>query len=122
MIKDKSKHESTECPQRKVTCQHCKLVTGRYKWITEEHHKVCAEVIIVCPRGCGKTFSQKLKVVEQYKEVCTHEPLSYSFEKVGCQEKPIRSKMDEHQMNAIQQHLLLTMLSLLSEREKNELE
>ena len=105
MKKDKTKHEQTECPRRRVTCQHCGIAVGPYKWITEEHHKVCRKIIIACPRGCGQNFSQKHEVVEQHKKVCTHEPVSCPFEKVGCKEKPIRSKVDEHQTSTIQQHL-----------------
>ena len=120
--KDMSKHMHTECPERKITCQHCGEATGPYRWITQAHYKVCAKIIIICPHGCGQKLSQKTTELEQHKEVCTHEPVSCPFEKVGCKEKPIRSKVDEHQTNAIQQHLLLTMLSLQSEREKNELE
>ena len=122
MRKERSKHESTECPERKVTCEHCREVSGSYRWITEEHRKACAKVVIFCARGCGQKISQKREDVDRHKEVCTHEPVSCPFEKVGCKEKLIRSKVDEHQTNAIQQHLLLTMLSLQSEREKNELE
>jgi hypothetical protein len=83
---------------------------------------VCEKIIVVCSQGCGQIVSQNHEKVERHKEVCTHQPVSCPFEKVGCKEKPIRSKVDEHQTNAIQQHLLLTMLSLQSEREKNEIE
>ena len=120
--KDRAKHESEECPERKVTCEHCGKTRGTYRWMTGQHHKVCGKVIIVCSQGCGQTLLQNYEEVERHKEVCTHQPVSCPFEKVGCKEKPMRSKVDEHQTNAIQQHLLLTMLSLQSEREKNELE
>ena len=122
MRKDKSKHENAECPDRKVTCEHCGKERGSYRWITEEHHKVCEKIVIVCPRGCGQKLSQKTSELNQHKEVCTHQPVSCPFEKVGCKERPIRSKVEEHQVNAIQQHLLLTMLSLQSERENSEFE
>ena len=122
LMKDRSQHESTECPERKVTCQHCGIERGPYRWITEDHHKACAKVVVICPCGCGQKVSQKREEVDQHIKVCTHEPVSCPFEKVGCKEKPIRSKVDEHQTHAIQQHLLLTMLALHSEKEKNELE
>ena len=122
MKKDKTNHESMECPQRRVTCQHCGIAKGPYTWVIRDHYKVCEKIIIVCPSGCGKKLLQKQDELVQHKGVCTHEPISCPFEKVGCKEKPIRSKVDEHQRNAIQQHLLLTMLALHSEKEKNELE
>lgn len=122
MRKDLREHEQRTCPERKVICEYCGTQKGSYRWITEEHYKVCAKVVIFCPRGCGQRLSQKRSDLDQHKKVCTHEPVSCPFEEVGCNEKPKRLKVDEHQREAIHQHLLLTMLSLRSEREKNELE
>ena len=54
--------------------------------------------------------------------MCTHAVIECPFAKVGCEVQVIRLKMTQHQHDSIHLHLLYTMQSLQSEREKNELE
>ena len=119
--KDLHQHTTTKCPLRKVCCKHCG-VKGTYQWIMEIHYYQCENITIPCPNGCGQQISQVSTEIEWHNKVCSHAVIEYPFAKVGCKEQLIRSKIDKHQNESIQLHLLYTMQSLQSEREKSELE
>ena len=122
MRKDLDVHLTTNCPFRKATCKHCGK-EGTYRWMNENHYFQCEKMTVPCPNGCGQSITQTDRsAFDKHNEVCTHAVIECPFAKVGCIQNPIRSKMDKHQNDAVQHHLLLTMLSLQSEKEINESE
>ena len=122
MRKDLDMHLTTSCPLRKVTCKHCGK-EGTYKWINEKHYFQCKKMTVVCPNGCGQSIARtEQSVLDRHNEVCTHAIVECPFSKVGCVQSTMRSMMEKHQNDAVQHHLLLTMLSLQSEKEKSESE
>ena len=50
--KDLPKHLETQCPNRKVECEHCKQV-GKHAYISTDHLEDCPDLQIACPnKGC----------------------------------------------------------------------
>ena len=119
--KDLDLHSTTECVLRKVVCEHCG-VKGTYQWMMENHYYQCEKITVPCVNGCGQNLSRNEFEVQQHSKVCTHAVIECPFAKVGCEVQVIRLKMAQHQHDSIHLHLLYTMQSLQSEREKNELE
>ena len=44
-------HVETECPRRKVDCQHCHL-SGECKFIEGDHKELCLKLPLPCPNKC----------------------------------------------------------------------
>ena len=102
---DKPRHVETECPNRKHQCPHCKIY-GKFHKVTGSHLDKCPLIQVSCPNECGTTISRHL-LNGHYCE-CPNQPSTCKFAEIGCEEKPLRKDLEEHE-NDSKLHLSLAV-------------
>lgn len=113
-------HETKLCEFRNYTCEFCKVVSGRYKDIVENHQPECPYQLIPCPNQCGKDIERQ-NLEEHVKNECELRPpdrIACEFNFAGCNEMVTPDEMEAHKEKCVHEHLSLVATSHLSLRER----
>ncbi len=117
--KDLKQHCQEECSNRIVNCSLCNE-EGKHSLIVGDHTKWCPDVILECPNKCGEKV--KRKDIEQHREQqCPLEVVECAFKEAGCEVSLPRKDLPDHEMTAMQNHLRLTMLNMVTKESHEEL-
>ena len=113
-------HLKTKCPKRAYECPHCGE-KGTFTSITEDHDKVCTN-IVACPnKGSGCSLSmERGKTKEHVSSDCEYTEVACVYESLGCGVRMLRKDIIRHQENDDKDHLhlMLKSYSLLKEQHK----
>ena len=109
LVKDLTKHLADECPRRRQECDLCSEVGEHEEMIS--HSERCPRVRVSCPNDPCPTKLLRCDV-EAHLTSCEFEPVSCKFAKVGCEERPLRKDLSEHEEDA-QVHLRITTAKVL---------
>ena len=91
------KHLKNTCPNRQYQCPYCKD-TGRHCEITTTHLDTCPKLKIPCPNvGCDGSVPRCELADHQTK--CLFEKVPCKYAEIGCEEKPLRKDLHQHENN-----------------------
>ena len=95
--RDLDNHLKNKCPNRQYQCRHCKD-TRRYCDITTTHLDTCPKLKVPCPNdGCKISIPRCDLVNHQSK--CQFEKVPCKYAGIGCQKKPLRKDLQQHEDN-----------------------
>ena len=96
-----TKHENSECPQRKIKCKDCGQMChcGEITF----HQNVCTAEVY-CPNLCGEKTDKRL--LQLHRVVCPEEVIRCPFADFGCLTRPTRRTLQEHVTSCSQQYTL----------------
>ncbi|PFX28661.1 TNF receptor-associated factor 3-like [Stylophora pistillata] len=111
--RDLDAHSSTQCPWRKLRCDHCQ---GQYPDCQmEEHHESCDGYPVHCDHeGCTAIASRGM--LQDHKDnYCAKTKLPCYFAQLGCQKEVLRENLETHLLSTHKEHihLLLNEIDLL---------
>lgn len=111
--RDLDAHSSTQCPWRKLRCDHCQ---GQYPDCQmEEHHESCDGYPVHCDHeGCTAIASRGM--LQDHKDnYCAKTKLPCYFARLGCQKEVLRENLETHLLSTHKEHihLLLNEIDLL---------
>ena len=98
-------HLQKKCPKRNYQCPHCKR-EGEYRDITGPHLRVCDEMKIHCS-NCQKNV--KRCMMDAHQISCMAEPVPCQYQSVGCNARPSRQNISQHNLEAMGDHLRLAV-------------
>ena len=98
-------HLQKKCPKRNHQCPHCKR-EGKYRDITGPHLRVCNEMKIHCSI-CQKNV--KCCMMDAHQISCMAEPVPCQYQSVGCNARPSRQNISQHNLEAMGDHLRLAV-------------
>ena len=117
-------HLKEECKLRKVSCPcRCSLrhkVT--YKYIVEEHYKVCPNWPMRCPNNkyCNTTDLTRSTLQNHLENNCPEQVICCPFAEVGCTVKMKRKEMADHIQQSVGEHLSNFMADISMKNEHVE--
>ncbi|MCG8620998.1 MAG: hypothetical protein MJE68_03205, partial [Proteobacteria bacterium] len=88
-------HLEKQCERRMAVCTYCKVHRAAYEDISQNHHPVCPQVPVPCPKGCGKKPLRK-NIKTHVENWCLKNPQPCPFHVVGCTEKLPGHQMEKH--------------------------
>ena len=95
--RDMDNHLKNTCPNRQYQCPHCKD-TGRYWEITTTHLVTCPKFKVPCPNvGCND--SVPCCELPSHQTKCLFEKVPCKYAEIGCEEKPLRKDLQQHENN-----------------------
>ncbi len=106
--RDLDNHVTTKCLKRQHTCPYCNE-TGVYDELTTTHLTVCPKVMIKCSKCSIELFRCN---IPRHALSCPNELVHCKYYNIGCQEKPFRKHLSEHEQDH-QFHLGLAMNKIL---------
>ncbi|XP_060063095.1 TNF receptor-associated factor 3-like [Ylistrum balloti] len=98
-------HINGTCDFLPVTCDHCKEITLRGKFMAHIETD-CPKVMIHCPYLCGAPEFPR-EQLETHEEQCPNKPILCSFSCIGCKFKGVEEVVKQHEKNDMASHLLL---------------
>ena len=117
-------HLCSECSLRPYECEHCGFKDTYYAIAGEArkrrftrpdtlprarpHYDSCPELPLICPNKCGRE-NIKRKDMEYHLTKCPLEKVECPFLEAGCEDKVIRSQLDDHLASNQQAHILMMM-------------
>ena len=102
-----TRHVETECPIRKINCQHCHDI-GEHQFIEGQHKEECLKLPLPCPNKC-EVGSVPHEDMEAHKKECPLEMIQCEYHSVGCKRvKLARKDVEEHDNEKMKEHLLMT--------------
>ncbi|XP_037653370.1 TNF receptor-associated factor 2 isoform X2 [Choloepus didactylus] len=107
----KERHAELECPERSLSCRHCKAPCGGAG--AKAHSEVCPKVPLTC-EGCGKKKILREKFQDHVK-TCGKCRVPCKFRAVGCAEMVESEQQQEHEAQQLREHLGLVLSSLLED-------
>ena len=88
-------HLTNTCPNRQYQCPHCKDI-GRHCEITTTHLDTCPKLKIPCPNvGCDDSVPRF--ELSDHQTKCLFEKLPCRYAEIGCEEKPLRKDLQQHE-------------------------
>ena len=100
-------HLANECPNRYVTCIHCKGI-GTWVFITKKHLEVCPDLLLPCSNtGCGEQV--KRQNVDTHEEICPKRVVPCPYVKVGCTLTFKNEDIAKHKKEHVEKHLSLAV-------------
>lgn len=114
-----NKHQTTECHNRIVQCEHC-AVEFAFR-LTESHE--CLRWPLDCPQECGVLGIPREEVESYVLDDCMMTLVPCPYEEAGCNFYDKRSNLNAHIAASCEEHLRKTWSKLLQTTERvNELE
>ena len=108
-------HLEYNCPNRSYECPHCKQ-EGKHHDITTSHLERCPKVVVACPnKDCGEEFA-RCGITKHLTE-CPFQVVHCKYGKIGCGEKRIRKKVEDHEKH-YESHFHLAMETVIKLKEK----
>ena len=123
---DLNQHLRLECILRPHECEHCgfqdtyyaitgeglRRARGRFGWRGRPrfrpHYDTCPELPLICPNKCGVENIKRINMKYHQME-CPLEKIECPFLEAGCNDKVVRSQLDEHLASNQQAHTLMMM-------------
>ncbi|XP_069915497.1 TNF receptor-associated factor 2 isoform X1 [Oryctolagus cuniculus] len=106
---DREQHAEHECPERSLSCRHCRAPCGRADM--EAHHEVCPKFPLTCD-GCGRKKIAREKF-QDHVRTCGRCRVPCRFHAVGCSEVVEAERQQEHEAQRLREHLALLLGSVL---------
>ena len=110
-------HEDNECLRRPFTCQYC-YTGSTYRFITEEHYKICTWYPVLCPNQCTLTQMPRGSVTDHVNKECPLQPVDCVFSWAGCKERPLRKDIELHTTDT--KHMMILAIECGELKKKNE--
>ena len=110
LFKDLQHHLTKKCPRRQHRCPHCKVM-GEYQERTTSHLETCPKVKIQCPNDLCRAKIPRCEV-STHQSTCDYESVSCKYAEVGCEGRPLRKELKEHEEDA-PLHLQVTTKKVL---------
>ncbi|XP_045429851.1 TNF receptor-associated factor 2 isoform X2 [Pipistrellus kuhlii] len=105
---EKERHEEQECPERSLSCQHCRAACC---WAdVKAHQEVCPKFPVTCA-GCGQVTPREK--FQDHLRMCGKCPAPCRFHDVGCLEMVESGAQPEHELQRLREHLALLLRALL---------
>ena len=114
------RHQNSDCPYRKVTCQYCNAVETTYKELTEIHWPECPDHPVPCPNGCDVEQLRRSQVRQHCERDCKLQVMKCPFWEVGCSIKRPRKDMSAHVKASDQHHGQLLVKKMVELQSKND--
>ncbi|XP_068751774.1 TNF receptor-associated factor 5-like [Montipora capricornis] len=103
--KDLLKHVTSECPMRKVKCQHCKTsIVWRLK---QDHFDSCKKYPMTCLQKCGEHKISRDEMNDHIEKSCPNTKVDCTFAHIGCKVKVQRRAIADHAKTSTESHLKL---------------
>ncbi len=102
-----AKHQSSECPQRPFSCEHCHEYESTYHDVTINHWLVCKCYPVSCPNKCTSCVIERQNLEQHLNEECPLQEVECEFRYAGCETKLRRKDMPEHLKENVGHMLLL---------------
>ncbi|XP_068688041.1 TNF receptor-associated factor 5-like [Montipora foliosa] len=103
--KDLHKHVTSECPMRKVECQHCKT---SFVWrLKQDHFDSCKKYPMSCLQKCGEHKISRDEMIDHIENSCPHTKVDCTFAHIGCKVKVQRRAIADHVKTSKESHLKL---------------
>ncbi len=116
--KDIENHQNHHCPNRPVSCEHCRVYKATYNDLTQTHWPVCGSFPLSCPNECGKTPLQRQNIDSHVANECPLTTINCDFHHVACTVKLPRQDMAEHLRDNLPTHVSLLAISHAKQQEK----
>ncbi|XP_066021660.1 TNF receptor-associated factor 4-like [Pocillopora verrucosa] len=114
-------HQTTECHNRIVQCEHC-AIEFAFRLI-ESHEDECLRWPLDCPQECGVLGIPREQVESHVMDDCMMTLVPCPYEEAGCNFYDKRSNLNAHIDASCEEHLSKTWSKLLQTTERvNELE
>jgi hypothetical protein len=91
-----------DCPQRSVTCYHCKEKVSFYS--LEKHYETCAYFPISCKNECGKSIPN-IEMEDHIENFCENTLIDCPYTIVGCEYQESRKLVKCHLVDDLEAHL-----------------
>ena len=111
-------HVDTECPRRKVNCQHCHDI-GEHQFIEGQHKEKCPKFPLPCPNNCGVDNIPR-DGVREHINICPLQLVQCKYHIVGCEVIMAHKDQKKHNKEMMEEHLSLSVTELAATKEKNE--
>lgn len=93
-----------ECIYREIQCRNNCGCKDKILFLNEDAHmKICPNELIHCPQLCGRSIMRK-NIDEHYKNECVNTLFPCLYHEFGCEEKVLKSKLNEHLDTAFDEH------------------
>ena len=102
-------HVKTKCPRRKVICQYCHDTVEQ----EGQHKEECPKLPLPCPNKC-EAGSVSREDIEAHRKECPLEMIQCEYHNVGCEVTIARKDMEQHNDQAVKEHLQLTTHKLVA--------
>ena len=126
------KHLKMECPGRYLSCPCCSMQgipvqhlgiqePLTYKYVVEEHYKVCPDWPMRCPNNkyCNTIDLTRSTLQGHVENSCPEQVISCQFAEAGCTVKVKRKNMADHVLNSTRHHLSDLMSDYISVKNKH---
>ena len=111
-------HIKSYCSKRSYVCKHCGYY-NKHDIVTEKHYPLCELFPVECPNKCSVEDLKRNQFEMHLEEQCPLQVIQCPFTSAGCTVQLPRREMEEHEHNAVYQHLRM-MMSLLNSKQKQE--
>ena len=95
--RDMDNHLKNTCPNRQYQCPHCKDI-GKHWEITTIHLTACPKFKIPC-QNVGCNDSVPYSELSDHLTKCLFEKVPCKYAEIGCDEKPLRKDLQQHENN-----------------------
>ncbi len=112
------RHLATDCPKRQRKCPHCKEM-GEHQERTTTHLETCPSIRVNCPNTDCRSRVLRCNIATHL-ATCRYESVACKYAAVGCEERPSRRELKEHEEDALF-HLRVTTENNLELTQKVEL-
>ncbi|XP_078490796.1 zinc finger protein [Ciona intestinalis] len=110
-------HETSQCPQRPVTCPTCQ---HKYASSAEKEHKEeCKQYEPVSCEHCNHEV-KRYKLKQHMSSECPQAPIKCVFDKVGCHQQYPRHDIKTHMENTTQIHLQYLLSFIMNLQKQND--
>lgn len=93
-----------ECVYREVQCRNNCGCKDKILYMNEDAHmKICPNELIHCPQLCGRSIMRK-NIEEHFQNECVNTLFPCLYQEFGCEEKILKSGIEEHLKNAFDEH------------------
>ena len=103
-------HVYFNCPHRNEICKYCETY-DKLQFIKGEHKNQCPKFPLPCPNKC-EIESIPREDMEAHRKECPLEVIQCDYHSMGCEEKIIRKRKREHELEHMEEHLLMTKTKL----------
>ncbi|XP_058158736.1 TNF receptor-associated factor 2 [Dasypus novemcinctus] len=111
---EKERHAERECPERSLSCRHCKAPCC---WADiQAHWEVCPKAPLTC-EACGKKKILREKFQDHVK-TCGRRRSPCRFHAIGCAKTVDGERQQEHEARELQGHLGLLLSFVLEEHRR----
>ena len=102
------KEHEEKCRHRPHTCPYCWIYSDTFELVELHYNTKCSKFPVPCSNEDHVDFKvERGKLKNHLDNECPFQPIACEFKWAGCNDRPKRKDMDEHNTSNQQKHLLL---------------